>query len=347
MTIQMGSDNIAGASPEILEAVRASSTGTAAPYGTDDFTARAAKQVKEVFEAPDAEVLFCISGTAANSIILSAMSPPWGAIYCHPEAHIHMDECGAPEFFSSGAKLVLLPDHDGLLTASDVKTLTRPGSHDVHNVQPAAISITQCTERGLVYSLEQTKALAMAAKENGLWVHMDGARFANACAALNASPADLSWKLGVDALSFGATKNGALAAEAIVAFDPGLAGTLAYRRKRSGHLVSKMRFISAQMEAYLHDDLWMRNARHANETARILADGLGSVPGCEVAYPCQANEVFVYLPKKLANDLRAEEFGFSVWRDEGVRELARFVCAFNTPIKDVQAIVNAANRLAT
>jgi len=346
MTVQMGSDNIAGASPEILDAVRDAAIGTAAPYGADDVTARAIEKIRSVFEAPNAEVVFCSTGTAANSIALAAMTPPWGAIYCHPEAHIHLDECGAPEFFSGGAKLVLLPGRDGLISIDDTRTLAKPGNHDVHNVQPSAISITQCTERGLVYSLDHIAGITAAAKKNGLRVHMDGARFANACAALSASPADLTWKAGIDVLCFGATKNGALGAEAIIAFDQTITETLAYRRKRAGHLLSKMRFLSAQMEAYLTDDLWLRNATHANTQAGRLAEGFGNIAGCTLAYPCHANEVFVMLPKALANSMRAEGFGFATWRDDGHEELTRFVCAFDSAPESIDTILEAAQRLS-
>lgn len=346
MTVQLYSDNIAGIAPEILDAIGRANAGTAPSYGSDDLTAAVTERVRDVFEAPDATVVLCSTGTAANSIALAAVTPPWGCIYCHPEAHIQTDECGAPEFYSGGAKLTVLPDHDGKITADDVARLTNPGPHDVHNVQPAALSLTQCTERGRVYTTDETKALADAAHANGLKVHMDGARFANAVATLGAPPAEATWKAGVDLLTLGATKNGALAAEAIIAFDPVIGETLELRRKRAGHLISKMRFVAAQMDAYLTDDLWLRNARHANEQAARLADGIAGVTGCTLANPCQANEVFVWMPKGLIDALKSEGFGFGIWRDGDDQALVRMIAAFNTPAADIDAMVAAAHHLS-
>ncbi|MHC8509998.1 MAG: threonine aldolase family protein [Rhodospirillales bacterium] len=381
MSAQLASDNITGASPEVLDAVRAAAeAGPAGAYGDDAWTERAAQKIRDVFEAPKAEVLFCATGTAANSIALAAMTPPWGAVLCHPESHIHLDECGAPEFYSGGAKLLILPDRDGRITPGDVGELGEPASQGVHSVPPAALSLTQASERGLVYSEEQIRHLTEAAKECGLRVHMDGARFANACAALDTSPAALTWKAGVDVLCLGATKNGALAAEAVVVFDPapGMKEELERRRKRGGHLFSKMRFISAQFEAWLTDDLWLRNARHANAMAAKLSAGLGVLPNLMLHDPCEANEVFIWLPRRVAEGLRERGIGFATWRKAtglgdpkkhksgqaqsgqespdagtgagtdagGPYELARMVCAFSTPEADVDAVLKAAGELA-
>jgi threonine aldolase len=346
MTAQFYSDNISGVAPPILKAIEAANAGPQPSYGADAFSARAAQRIRDTFEAPEAAVVFCATGTAANAIALAALTPPWGCVYCHPEAHIETDECGAPEFFSGGAKLTLLPDAEGKISPDAVRRLTRPGAHDVHNVQPAALSLTQCTERGRVYTVDETKALCDAAKANGLRVHMDGARFANALAALGVTPAEATWKAGVDVLCLGATKNGAMAAEAIVAFDPALAETMELRRKRAGHLISKMRFVAAQMEAYLSDDLWLAHARHANAQALRLAEGLAAVPGCRLADPCQANEVFVEMPKALSAALADAGYGFGVWRAGESADLARLVCAFDTAPADVDAFVAAARSFA-
>ena len=290
------SDNVAGAAPEILAALAAANRGAAMPYGADAVTARLQRKVAEIFET-EVAVFPVATGSAANSLALSVMAPPYGAIYCHEAAHINVDECGAPEFFTGGAKLVDLAGADGKLHAGDLAAaLAGAGAGIVHHVQPAAISLTQASECGTVYSPHELHEIADLARANGLKLHLDGARFANAVAGLGCSPADLTWRAGVDALSLGATKNGALAAEAVVFFDRALAAAFGYRRKRAGHLFSKMRFLSAQLEAYLSDDLWLRNARHANRLADRLAQGLAGLPGARLVYPVQANEVFVALP---------------------------------------------------
>src|SRR6185312_1799022 len=234
------------------------------------------------------------TGTAANALALAALTPPWGAIYCHEAAHIQSDECGAPEFFAAGAKLLPLAGEDAKLMPATVEAaLLERGV--VHHVQPSALSISQATEAGTLYRPAEIAALGALARRHGLALHMDGARFANAVAALGCAPADLTWRAGVDALSFGATKNGALAAEAVIFFDPAKAADLAYRRKRAGHLFSKMRFLSAQLDAYLADGLWLRNARHANAMAARLGQGLARLPGARLVHPVEANEVFVEL----------------------------------------------------
>ncbi|HZT19030.1 MAG TPA: low specificity L-threonine aldolase [Dongiaceae bacterium] len=339
------SDNEHGASPEILEALARANAGTSHAYGEDPLTARVESRLKEIFET-DLVVFPVATGTSANSLALSVIAPPFGAIYCHSEAHIAVDECGGPEFYTGGAKLVGLAGEHGKLSAEDVEAALA-GAHKgvVHHVQPAAISLTQATEAGTVYRAGEVDAIAAAARRHGLRLHMDGARFANALVSLGASPAEITWRAGVDILSFGASKNGALAAEAVVVFDRALAAELGFRRKRAGHLFSKMRFLSAQLDAYLADGLWLRNARHANAMARRLAEGLARIPGARLAHPAEANEVFVDLPEHAIRGLAADGFEFYRWLGEN-RTLLRLVTAFDTKESDVAAFIASAERHA-
>jgi threonine aldolase len=257
-----------------------------------------------------------------------------------------MDECGAPEFFAGGAKLVGLDGADGKITAAHLDAaLARGGKGVVHHVQPAAVSITQATEAGTTYRPEEVRAIAEVTHRHGLVLHMDGARFANSVAWLGCDPADVTWRAGVDVLSFGATKNGAMAAEAVVFFRGDLAETFALRRKRAGHLFSKMRFLSAQLEAYLTDGLWLHLARHANAMAARLAKGLAVVPGVTLAHPVEANEVFAVLPEAMIAGLRAAGFVFYSWPGEaGQGAKVRLVPAFDTPAASVDAFVAEARR---
>ena len=337
------SDNASGAAPEIMRALQAANDGWAMPYGNDDWTRRLQAQVEEIFET-EAAVLPVATGTAANVICLSVMTPPYGAIYCHRESHINVDECGAPELFTGGAKLVALPgDHAKIAPATLDAAIVNAG--DVHAVQPAAISLTNSSEAGTVYTPKEVRAISEIAKAHGLGLHMDGARFANALVTLGCSPAEATWKAGVDALSLGATKNGILAGELVVVFDPGKAEELGYRRKRGGHLFSKMRFLSAQLEAYLTDDLWLRNARHANAMAATLAEGLAELPGAKLSHPVEANEIFVVLPEPVIRGLFDRGFQFYRWGPEANCE-ARLVLAFNTDPAQIDAFLTAARELS-
>ncbi len=339
------SDNVAGAAPEILQALVEANAGPAAAYGEDAITDRLESRFCEVFET-DCKVFPVATGTAANVLCLAAMTPPFGAIYCHRDAHINVDECGAPELYTGGAKLVPLPGEDGRLTAGQLsEVLADSGAGVVHHVQPAAISLTQATEAGTVYRPADVAAIAEVARAHGLGLHMDGARFANALDFLAASPAEATWKAGVDALAFGATKNGCLCAEAVVVFKPELAATLGYRRKRGGHLFSKMRFLSAQLEAYLKDGLWLSLARHANAMAGTMATGLSTVPGAGLVHPVEANEIFARLPRSLREGLHARGFEFYDWPAAGA-DAVRLVTAFDTRPEDVEAFLAAARELA-
>ncbi|HWG80289.1 MAG TPA: low specificity L-threonine aldolase [Stellaceae bacterium] len=337
------SDNVSGIAPEIFAAIAAANSGDAPSYGADPITARVARRFAEIFER-EVAVFPVATGTAANALALAAVTPPWGAVYCHEDAHVQTDECGAPEFYAGGAKLIALPGADAKLSPAAVEgRMIEQGV--VHHAQPAAISISQATEAGTLYTPAEVAALGGLARRRALALHMDGARFANAVAALGCAPAEITWRAGVDVLSFGATKNGALAAEAVIFFDPGKAADFAYRRKRGGHLFSKMRFLSAQLDACLADDLWLRNARHANRVAARLADGLGQIAGTRLRYPTQANEVFVELPEKSIRALAQAGFGFYRWGGESSLCL-RLVAAFNSRLEDAEAFIALARRHA-
>ena len=302
------SDNASGAAPEIVEAIVRSEVGYAMPYGNDDVTATAQAQVREVFEAPEAAVYFVATGTAANALSLACLCPPWATVYCHRSAHIEEDECAAPEFYTGGAKLTLLDGDDAKMTEAGLReAIAQAAPVGVHNVQKGALSLTQATEAGAAYTLHEVRTLAGIARNAGLPVHMDGTRLANALARQNVSPADMTWRAGVDILCLGATKNGAMAAEAVVIFDPARAWEFELRRKRGGHLFSKMRFIASQMGAYLTDGLWLRLAGHSNAMADRLADGINAIDGARVTNTMGANMLFPEIT--LAQHKRLEAAG--------------------------------------
>jgi len=338
------SDNVTGVAPEIMAALVAVNQGDAMPYGQDEVSQQLTAQFSRVFER-SVTVFPVATGSAANALALSVMTPPFGAIYCHADAHIHQDECGAPELFTGGAKLLPLPGEHGKLSAQTLaKALSQAGAGVVHHVQPAVISLTQATEAGTVYTPTEIAQVAQVAREYGLLLHMDGARFANAIVSLGCSPADSTWRVGVDVLSFGATKNGAMAAEAVVFFNPDLAQTFAFRRKRGGHLFSKMRFLSAQLAAYLTADRWLTYATHANQMATTLAEGLAKIPGVVLQHPVQANELFVQLPDSVAAALEQAGFQFYRWHDGEAHTVVRLVTAFNTDPAAVDRFVATAQR---
>ena len=336
------SDNVTGISPEILTALADVNQSAAMPYGEDECTQRLQSKFTQLFET-EVTVFPVTTGTAANALALSVIVPPFGAIYCHSSAHINVDECGAPEFYTGGAKLLTLPGSNGKLYAQDLKNaIALSGKGVVHHVQPTAISITQSTEAGTVYSIDEVKQIAEVAHNHHLSLHMDGARFANAVVSLGCSPADITWRCGIDMLCFGATKNGAMAAEAVIFFNRDLAQTFGYRRKRSGHLMSKMRFLSAQLEAYITNNLWLNNAAHANKMANKLVTGLTNLPGVELCYPVDANEIFIQLPETVIAGLIADGFGFYRWEGEH-STIVRWVTAFDTKAESVDALIKAAH----
>ena len=335
MTI-FSSDNVTGACPEVMDAIIAANDGIVESYGNDKWSLNLQKKLSEIFET-DVVVFPVVSGTAANALALSVLSPVFGKIFCNELSHINTDECGAPEFFSGGAKLVTMTSDDGKINAKDLGQNIR-GTGNVHLSQPAAVSITQACETGTVYQLEEIKSIAETAHEHGLKVHMDGARFANAIVSLNVSPAEMTWKSGIDVLSFGGTKNGCLTAEAVVFFKPELVGNFPYLHKRSGQLLSKMRFVSAQLEAYISNDVWLRNARNANAMAKLLSEGLAKFPDIKLAYTTQSNEVFVHLPSSIIDLLNAE--GYNVSEDELDGKSVRFVTAWNTVSDDIEKLIS-------
>lgn len=331
------SDNCAGAAPEILAAIEQANRGAADAYGADALTARLAERVTDLFEH-ETSVFPVATGTAANVLALAAITPRWGAIYCHASAHINSSECGAPEFYT-GAKLIALPGENGKFTPSSLAAAIK-GKGSVHRVQPAAVSISETTESGAVYTPDEIAAIAAVAKDHDLRLHMDGARFANALAFLGCSPAELSWRAGVDVLSLGATKNGALGAEIIIAFDTRLAEEIEFRRKQGGHLLSKMRFVSAQLLAYLTDDLWLRNARRANAMALRMAEGLSGLPNVRLRSPVEANELFLDMDRKTQDVVAKAGFQFHVWGEQGAN-LIRLVTSFETRLEDVDGFIAA------
>ena len=339
MTI-FSSDNVTGACPEVMDAIIAANDGIVESYGNDKWSLNLQKKLSEIFET-DVIVFPVVSGTAANALALSVLSPAFGKIFCNELSHINTDECGAPEFFSGGAKLVTMTSDDGKINAKDLGQNIR-GTGNVHLSQPAAVSITQACETGTVYQLEEIKSIAETAHEHGLKVHMDGARFANAIVSLDVSPAEMTWKSGIDVLSFGGTKNGCLTAEAVVFFKPELVGNFPYLHKRSGQLLSKMRFVSAQLEAYISNDVWLRNARNANAMAKQLSEGLAKFPDIRLAYTTQSNEVFVHLPSLTIDLLNAE--GYNVSEDELDGKSIRFVTAWNTVSDDIEKLLSTIDK---
>ncbi len=344
--LDFSSDNAAGATPEVLSAVADANHGTAMAYGADDWTARLEAAFADLFET-DIAVFPVATGTAANALALSALTPPHGAVYCHEFAHIAVDECGAPELYSGGAKLISLTGAHGRIGAGTLEgALDGAGWGVQHHVQPAAVSLTQLTEDGTVYTADQVAELCGIAKARGLAVHMDGARFANALASLGCTPADITWRAGVDVLSFGGTKNGALAAEAVVFFDRDKAQDFLYRRKRGGHLFSKMRFLSAQLLAMLEGGRWLDWAGHANAMAARLADGLTALDGITLAHPVDGNIVFARVPETLIDRLRDGGAVFHLWPYADGPTI-RLVTSFATRADDVDALIGlAASRLS-
>lgn len=339
------SDNAAGAAPEILEALTRANDGTASSYGSDDVTARLVRRLSDLFER-EVAVFPVVTGTAANALSLAAITPSHGAVMCHELAHVHLDECGAPEMFSGGAKLVPVGGAAAKIAPAALSdALVALPEGVVHHVQPAALTLTQSTEMGSIYSVQEVSALAEVARGRNLRVHMDGARFANAVVSLDVAPADITWKAGIDILSFGATKNGALAAEAVIVFNKEIALDLSFRRKRAGHLLSKMRFLSAQLEAYIEDDLWLRLAAHANAMTARLAAGLRAMPAAELHFTPQANEIFVRLPTAIIKRLDAGGARFHPWPfagdDREVRTV-RLVTSFQTTADEIDAFLGLA-----
>jgi threonine aldolase len=338
------SDHVAPACDAILSAVNKANEGFVTSYGGDDLTAKLQSMASDLFEKQVA-IFPVISGTAANALALSQIVPPFGAIYCFEAAHIVTDEAGAPGFFTGGAQLVGFPAVNGKIHPAQLtKAVAYAEDLGIHHVKPGAVTLTQATEWGTVYGLQEIAAISQVARQHELPVHMDGARFANALVHLRCSPAEATWKCGVDVLSLGATKNGALGADAVVFFDPAMARDFERRRKRAGHLMSKLRFVSAQLIAYLKNGLWLENARHANAMASRLAEGLKSVAGAKLLHPVEANELFLALPEETVRNLESQGFYFYRWPLRGAESgvTIRLVTCFATSSADVDEFIAAA-----
>jgi threonine aldolase len=329
------SDNNSGVCPEAIQALLEANHGHITGYGDDPWTTRACNLIRDLLET-DAAIFFVFNGTAANALSLAAACRPYHAVLCHEFAHIQHDECGAPAFFSGGAKLVPLPgDHAKLQPESVIQTVE---SHfPLHSSKPAALSLTQATECGTVYSPNELAALSAAAHQHGLRVHLDGARLANAVAHLGVAPKEVTWRSGVDILSLGATKNGGLFGEALVVFDRELARELDYRIKQSGQLASKMRFLAAPWIGLLSDGAWHRHAAHANAMAKRLSDRLAQLPGTRLLHPTQANGVFIDLPARAIRSLHDRGWHFYVFEGETG---CRLMCSWDTTEDDLSAFTD-------
>jgi threonine aldolase len=348
------SDNAAPVAPEVMAALERCNLGYASSYGTDAVTDGVCARLREIFEAPEAEVHLVSTGTAGNALALACLCPPWATIYCHRHAHVEEDECGAPEFYTGGAKLTLLEgDHAKIVAESLARALDFTARAGVHNVQRGALTLTNPTELGTVYDPEEVRALAELAHARGVPVHMDGARFPNALVSLGCSPAELTWKAGVDVLTLGGTKNGLMGVEAVILFNPERSWEFELRRKRGGHLFSKHRYLAAQMEAYLEGALWLDLASRANARAAELSTGIAELPGTRIEHPVQANIVFATWSREVHRKMSAAGGEYFFWPancslegpgDE--RLTARLVCSWSTSDAEVAEFLAALSGLA-
>ena len=344
--MNFASDNAGSAAPEILQAVVRANEGYQPSYGADALMESVRGRIRSVFDAPNAEVHLVATGTAANALCTACLCPPWGTIYCHRNSHVEEDECGAPEFYSGGAKLTLLDGAHARIDPAALDLALRSAAPvGVHNVQRGALSLTNATENGAVYDCASLRQLADTASRYGVPVHLDGARFANAVAHLSCTPAELSWKAGVTALSLGGTKNGLLGVEAVILFAPELSWQFELRRKRGGHLLSKHRFLSAQMDAYLANGLWLKLAGKANRMARRLAQAIEALPQADIVHPVEANMVFAALPRrthKIALDNGAQYYFWphdqKIDGDPDEMLTARLVCNWSTTDGDIDQL---------
>lgn len=338
---QFASDNYAGVCPEAWSAMEKANAGHVPGYGDDAWTKRASDLLRELFEI-ECEVFFTFNGTAANSLALASMCRSYHSILCHDLAHVETDECGAPEFFSNGTKVLLVPGERGKVSVEAVRERVKRRT-DIHYPKPRVLSLTQATELGTVYDANELDAVSEAARRLNLKVHMDGARFANAVASLDVSPKEITWKAGVDVLCFGGTKNGMAVGDAVVFFDKELADEFGYRCKQAGQLASKMRYLSAPWVGMLEDGAWLRHARHANHCAALLEEKLRGAPGLEMIAPRQANAVFVNMPEELIKALHERGWHFYTFIGAGG---ARLMCSWDTTEEDVTAFAKDVWELA-
>lgn len=337
---QFASDNYSGICPEAMEYTYQANMGSAPAYGNDEWTQKASDRFRELFEI-DCDVFFVFNGTAANSLSLASLCQSYHSVICHELAHIETDECGAPEFASNGSKLLLGHGKNGKLTPESIAAIATRRT-DIHYPKPKVISLTQATELGTLYSLEELREIRHVADRYNLKIHMDGARFANAIAALNVTPAELTWKVGVDVLCFCGTKNGMAVGEAILFFKRELAEDFAYRCKQAGQLASKMRFIAAPWLGLLETGAWLRNAQHANDCAAYMAQELTHIEGVELMFPQQANAVFVTLPEPVIRGLRDRGWLFYTFIGVGG---ARFLCSWNSTRDRIDELVRDVKEL--
>lgn len=328
---QFASDNYAGVCPEAWAAWQEANHGHAPGYGDDLWTARASDLLRDLFEI-DCEVFFTFNGTAANSLSLASLCQSYHSILCHEYAHVERDECGAPEFFSNGTKVLLLPGGAGRIDPAAIEREVRRRS-DIHFPKPRVVTVTQATEFGTVYSVDHLRAIHEMAQKHGLKMHMDGARFANAVATLDLPPKEITWKVGVDVLCFGGTKNGMAVGEAVVFFNHDMAREFDYRCKQAGQLASKMRFLSAPWVGMLQDGVWLKNARQANRMAALLESTLMDLPGLKLLFPRQANSVFVEIPKFAVDAMHERGWMFYSFIGEGG---CRLMCSWDTTESDVE-----------
>jgi len=338
MTANFRSDNETPVAPAIMKAILEANHGTAWAYAEDDWSNRLNQTFSELFRT-EVTVLPVSTGTVANSIALATVTPPWGSVFCHSGAHIYGDECGAPEFFGNGMRLVPVAGTNGKLEPTTLESAIRANEgHGVHSYKPSALSLTQATEAGTLYSIDEIRALCDFAHAMGMKTHMDGARFGNAVASLGCHPAELTVEAGIDMLSFGASKNGCMAAEALVFFNQQeLCETAERLRKRSGHLLSKMRYVSAQLLAYIENDRWLEMARHANRQAVKFAEAVEHHPEASLEYPVEANEVFLKWTKEGFDHLKSRDIQFQLW--PGRDDLARFVFGHSTSDAEVNLLI--------
>lgn len=334
------SDNYAGVCPEAWASLEEANRDHVVSYGDDPWTTRAADLIRETFET-HCEVFFVFNGTAANSLSLASMCQSYHSILCHETAHVETDECGAPEFFSNGTKLLLASGSNGKIDPAGVERLVRKRS-DIHYPKPRVVSVTQSTELGTVYTPDELKSIWSHAKSLGLYMHMDGARFANAVASLGVAPKEVTWQAGVDVLCFGGTKNGTHVGEAVVFFNRDLAVEFDYRCKQAGQLCSKMRFLSAPWVGMLRDGAWLRHGARANAMATLLGKELSGIPGVKLLFPVQANAVFAEIPPHVIVALRGEGWKFYTFIGQGG---CRLMCAWDTREEDVRAFVSDVKRL--
>lgn len=332
---QFASDNYSGVCPEIIDAINEANIGSVPAYGNDNFTLDAANKIRELFET-NCEVFFVFNGTAANSLSLASLCQSYHSVICHELAHIETDECGAPEFFSNGSKLLLAHGENGKLNPQSIRELATKRD-DIHYPKPKVISITQSTEVGTVYSVEELLEIKKVANEFDLSIHMDGARFSNAVSTLGVSPAEITWKVGVDVLCFCGTKNGMAMGEAVVFFNKKLADDFEYRCKQAGQLASKMRFISAQWLGLLKNDLWFDNATHANKMAKYFASCLESIPNIKLMFPVDVNAVFIETNPELLEKLKVKGWLFYTFIGLGG---ARFVFSWNSTKERIDELIN-------